>query len=121
MASNTKVAVAEAPSVVSFDRTLLSSQPDFRSDPLSQVPSAKTSPMRVVITGLPADHSLSPCMGEYVEQTDSQDDRPTFVGGCCNDMMLCFSNILGWKIHAKRDELAVFLYSKAPRYYPTLQ
>jgi hypothetical protein len=75
MASNTKVAVAESPSVVPFDRKLGPALPDFRSDPLSQPPSAKVSSaeassMIVVIKGLPADHSLSKCMGEYVKQAE---------------------------------------------------
>jgi hypothetical protein len=68
--------------------------------------------MSVVIKGLPADHSLSTCMGVYIEQAEYIDGRPAFVGGCCNDMLLSFTNILGWEICDKENSLTVFLYSK---------
>jgi hypothetical protein len=51
-------------------------------------------------------------MGEYIEQAEGQDGRPTFVGGRCNDMLLSFTNILGWEICDSENSLKVFLYSK---------
>jgi hypothetical protein len=79
--------------------------------------------MSVVIKGLPADHSLCKCMGEYVEQAERQGDRPTFLGGRCNDMLLSFSISLGWAIRAKGDvinDMTVFLYSKGTEVLPDL-
>jgi hypothetical protein len=68
--------------------------------------------MSVVIKGLPADHSLSICMGEYVEQTEGQDGRPTFVGGRRNDMVLHFSRCLAsWLVRAKEVKSTALLYS----------
>jgi hypothetical protein len=68
--------------------------------------------MAVVIKGLPADHSLSKCMGEYVEQAEQYNARPWFLGGHCNGMVLSFSNSLGWEVQGDYEGgLATFLYS----------
>jgi hypothetical protein len=66
--------------------------------------SAEASPMTVVIKGLPAEHSLSGCMGEYVEQDVRVGHRPSFVGGRCNGMVLFFDGD-GWcvKCHQEND------------------
>jgi hypothetical protein len=76
--------------------------------------------MIVVIKGLPADHSLSKCMGKYVEQAERQDDRPTFVGGRCDDMLLSFSIGCGWTVCDKGDQSATLLYSNGIEVLPHL-
>jgi hypothetical protein len=68
--------------------------------------------MAVVIKGLPADHPLSKCMGEYVEQAEQYNARPWFLGGRCNDRRLCFDNSLGWEVQGDYEgSSATFLYS----------
>jgi hypothetical protein len=76
--------------------------------------------MRVVIKGLPADHSLSQCMGEYIEQAKRIDGRPAFVGGRCNDMALDFSIGVGWTVRAKEEEWFALLYSQGTEALPQL-
>jgi hypothetical protein len=120
MASNIKVAVIESPSAVSLAEALGPARTDSPIESLSQAPSAKASPMSVVIKGLPADHSLSKCMGEYVEHARRIADRPAFAGGRCNDMLLSFSNSLGWEVRDKEDELFALLYSKGSEALPQL-
>jgi hypothetical protein len=81
---------------------------------------AKTSPMAVVIKGLPADHPLSKYMGEYVEQAEQYNARPLFLGGRCNDMELSFSNI-GWEVQGDYEGgWATFLYSLGTETLPHL-
>jgi hypothetical protein len=65
-----------------------------RTEP-HQPPSADASPMSVVIKGLPADHSLSGCMGVYRQRVQGNNHQPAFVGGRCDDMVLYFSKD-GW-------------------------
>jgi hypothetical protein len=98
MASNTKVAVAESPSVVKIGRAIGPVRPNSPIESLSQAPSAETSPMSVVIKGLPADHSISKCMGVYIEQAERLGGRPSFVGGRSNDMLLLFIDSHGWTV-----------------------
>jgi hypothetical protein len=78
--------------------------------------------MSVVIKGLPADHSLSKCMGVYLEQAKRINDRPTFVGGRCNDMTLQVSHTASdgsWVVRATTDN-APLLYSKGNSELPHL-
>jgi hypothetical protein len=104
MASNSNVTVIEG---------LGPALPNSRSEPLSELrPAAKASPMAVVIKGLPANHPLSKCMGEYVEQAEQYNARPWFLGGRCNDMRLSFFNKIGWQVQGDYEGgSATFLYS----------
>jgi hypothetical protein len=114
MASNWKTAGVRSPLVVSTGRALGPARPHPPTESLSQVSTPEASPMSVVIKGLPADHSLFKCMGEYVEQAERFDGRSSFVGGRFNDMTLSFSNSLGWAISAK-DEQSIFLFSEGTK------
>jgi hypothetical protein len=77
--------------------------------------------MAVVIKGLPADHPLSKCMGEYVEQAEQHNARPWFWGGRCNDMRLSFSNSLGWQVQGDYEGgSATFLYALGTETLPHL-
>jgi hypothetical protein len=84
--------------------------------------------MSVVLKGLPADHSLSKCMGEYVERTERIGGRPSFVGGHCDEMLLLFvteefhfeGSCQGWTVHAKEDNLTFFLHAKGTEALPHL-
>jgi hypothetical protein len=77
--------------------------------------------MAVVIKGLPADHSLSKCMGEYVEQAEQCNARPWFLGGRCNDLRLCFNNSVGWEVQGDYEGgSATFLYSVGTETLPQL-
>jgi hypothetical protein len=77
--------------------------------------------MAVVIKGLPADHSLSKCMGEYVEQAEQYNARPWFLGGRCNDMELSFSNSICWQVQGDYEGgLATFLYALGTETLPHL-
>jgi hypothetical protein len=76
--------------------------------------------MSVVIKGLPADHSLVGCMGVYIEQTECIADRPLFMGGRCNDMLLGFSNGLGWEVRDKEEGRFALLYTKGTETLPHL-
>jgi hypothetical protein len=53
-------------------------------------------------------------MGEYVEQAERLNNRPTFLGGRCNDMALTFSSSIGWKVQGRQggsnEDLASFLF-----------
>jgi hypothetical protein len=119
MASNIKVAVIESPDRA-LNQVLSPSFPDSPTESLPEAPSAVTSPMSVVIKGLPADHSLWKCMGEYVEQAKRIGGRPAFVGGRCNDMALDFSIGVGWTVRAKEEEWFALLYSKGAEALPQL-
>jgi hypothetical protein len=59
-------------------------------------------------------------MGVYIEQAEYIDGRPAFVGGCCNDMLLDFSNTLGWTVRAKEEEGFALLYSMGTEALPQL-
>jgi hypothetical protein len=70
--------------------------------------------MSVVIKGLPADHSLSKCMGVYVEHPGKLNSRPIFVGGRCNDMALFFAQAQLWVVvpyNGDRQNRDLFLRS----------
>jgi hypothetical protein len=81
--------------------------------------------MSLVIKGLPADHSLSKCMGEYVEQAEQHNARPWFLGRC-NDMRLSFDMSLGWEVVGWEVEgdyegdSTAFLYSSGTETLPHL-
>jgi hypothetical protein len=61
-------------------------------------------------------------MGVYRQRVQGNNHQPAFVGGRCDDMVLSFSNSLGWNVqerysqgqpvNPKEDGLAVFLFTR---------